>query len=112
MTSAENLRSLLGEEIPADGSEDDTLFTEAQISDLLSQAGGNVDKAAYEGWRIKMAKFANLVDTVEGSSKRNLGSLYGQAKDQVKYFGEVVGASDFDVRGRTRIGKIKRDGFN
>ena len=107
MASAEELqlRRLLGEPIPDGGSEDDTLFSEDEIQSLLSSNPG-IERAAFEGWRMKAAALTNLVDTTEGNAQRKFGQLLDNALDMVRlYQRSSTGATE----GRTRIGHIKRE---
>lgn len=86
LTDAQRLRSLLGEEIPSGGSETDTLFSDEQINDLLTAAGGDPDVAVVAGWRIKAAKLADMVDVAEGNSSRALSDLHKNALAMVKFY--------------------------
>lgn len=104
-TEADRLRALLGERKPPGGSESDTLFTDDQIGDLLVAAGDNLERAAFEGWRIKQAEFANMVDTTEGNSQRKMSDLREHAESMVKLYGRAAGGN---TEGRTRIGRIVR----
>lgn len=107
MASADELklRSLLGEEIPEGGSEDETLFTDEKIAELLA-SNSELERAAYEGWRIKAAKLSSLVDTTEGNAQRKFGQLLDNALDMVKIYQR---SSSGPTEGRTRIGHIKRE---
>lgn len=78
-TDAERVRDLLGEPIPEGGSDTDTLFSSQKITDLLTDAGGDVEAAVAEGWRVKAALLADLVDTTEGTSKRAMSNLHKNA---------------------------------
>lgn len=104
-TEADRLRALLGERKPPGGSDTETLFSDAQIEDLLVAAANNLERAAYEGWRIKQAEFANLVDTTEGNSQRKMSDLQEHAESMVKLYGRAAGGN---TEGRTRIGRIVR----
>lgn len=104
LTAASRLRSLLGEEIPPGGADTDTRFTDEKIEDLLARFGGNLDAAAYEGWRIKAGIFANLVDVADGNSQRAMSDLRDHAERQMKIYERSGGTP----AGRTRIGKIRR----
>lgn len=87
-TDAEALRRRLGEKIPTPGgTEADTNFTDAEIDDLLDQAGGDLDKATEAGWLEKAAMFAALVDTAEGTSKRSFSQMRDAALDMAKRYG-------------------------
>ena len=105
LTDADRLRNMLGEPVPEGGSATDTLFSEDQIKDLLEQAGDNLERAAFEGWRIKAAHFANLVDVTDGNASRAMSDLLGHANDMVKVY---MRASGGPTEGRARIGRIVR----
>lgn len=109
-TPGEQLRGLLGEPIPASGSDADTMFSDSEIDDLLKK-GTNanfdypVEAAAYYGWLEKMANFANLVTVNEGNAMRELTELHRNAQRMVdRYIGYVPTPG----RGRARIGNIRR----
>ncbi|MFF2887013.1 hypothetical protein [Paenibacillus sp. NPDC057967] len=51
----EELRELLDEEIPENGTDQDTAFTDVRLDRLLNEAI-NLYEAAAEGWRRKAAK--------------------------------------------------------
>lgn len=105
LTDAERLRDLLGESIPPGGSEADTLFTDEKVLDLLTLSGGDLDRAAYEGWRAKAAALSNLVDTTEGNSQRKFSQLLDNANDMVKmYLRSTSGLTE----GRSRVGRARR----
>lgn len=104
-TASERLRMLLGEEVPQGGSATDTMFSEAQIANLLELGNDVVEAAAYHGWLAKMAQYANLVTVNEGNASRELTELHKNAKRMVdEYRGWVRTPS----RGRARIGSIVR----
>lgn len=106
LTDTDRLRSLLGEDIPRDGKDSDTLFSEEEIQDLLVRFG-DMERAAYEGWRVKAARLSNLVDTTEGNVQRKFSQLLAGAQDMMKsYSRSSSGATD----GRTRIGRAVRPG--
>jgi hypothetical protein len=100
----EELRQLLGESIPDDGSDLDTLFTNDEIQGFLDKTS-TLDRAAYEGWRVKAARLSNLVDTTEGNAQRKFSQLFGQAQDMMKTY---MRSSQGSTEGRTRVGRIKR----
>ena len=105
LTRHDKLRQLLGEMIPVDGSESDTLFADAEIEDLLEEGEGDMDRAAYEGWRAKAAKLSNLVDTTEGNVQRKFSQLLDNAESMVKLY---LRSSSGPTEGRTRIGRATR----
>jgi len=103
----EKLRQLLGEQIPDGGNASETLFSDEEISELLeSSPEGDIDRAAYEGWRAKAAKLSSLVDTTEGNAQRKFSQLLQNALSMMNtYKRSTAGATD----GRTRVGRIRRD---
>lgn len=105
LTDADRLRGLLGEEIPEGGDESDTLFTDERIDDLLTMTGNDVERAAYEGWRIKAARLSDLVDITEGNASRAMSDAHAHALDMIKHYQRASGGP---TEGRTRIGRIKR----
>lgn len=107
-TSApDKLRAMLGERIPKGGTFDDTLFTDQQILDLIEDAGDNLERAAFEGWRIKLAEFANLVDVTDATAQRKMSDLSENAEAMVKVYQRASGGN---TEGRTRVGRIVRGG--
>jgi hypothetical protein len=104
-TEQEQLRKLLGEEVPDGGDPSDTLFSETEIQLLLDQNPDNLERAAYEGWRIKAAEFANMVDVTDGNASRAMSDLMSNADKMVKLYQR---ASTGPTEGRTRIGRIRR----
>ena len=102
----EQLRALIGESIPADGSAADTMFSDAEISDLLERGFDDPMAAAYYGWMEKAANYASLVNVNEGNAARELSDLHRQA---MRMADRYVGYVDTPSRGRARMGKIVRE---
>lgn len=100
------LRAMLAESIVEGETEADTLFTEEELRDLLTAAAENVERAAYEGWRIKAGKLAGLVNITEGAASREMSDLYKNAMEMTKLFSKT---SSGPTEGRARIGRIRRD---
>lgn len=75
-----------------DGSE--TRFTDLQLAMIYDLAGSNLDKATLEGWRWKMAYYAQLVDITESGSDRNLSQKFKQAKDMVDFWRKFIADDD------------------
>lgn len=111
MADSDRLRSLLGEKIPADGTDADTFFSNEEITDLLDTYG-TLNAAALEGWTEKAGEYANLVNNLQGGARRDMSDLYDHAKDREAFFLEQVLAEAGSVvtRSRTRIGIIRRRG--
>lgn len=108
ISDGDRLRGLIGEKIPDGGVESDTQFSDLEIEDMLVQAGNNIDRAAFEGWRRKAAIYADLVNVTEGNAARDMSDLHKHALDMVKAYSVT---SSTLTQGRTRIGKIIRRGF-
>lgn len=102
VTEENRLRKLLGESIPTGGTAADTLFSDEEISDLLSRHT-TVENSLGEGWEMKAAALADLVTTVEGSSQRKLSDLHDHAIAQAKYYRGGSGGA-----GTTRIATVAR----
>lgn len=100
----EALRDLLGEQIPVDGSEEDTLFTDVKLLTYI-KAGATMDHAALTGWRIKLAHFSNLVNVTDGAASRELGMHFEHAREMVKQYTNLAKSPSY---GRSRVGKIQR----
>lgn len=107
VSDEDRLRALIGEKIPDGGDETDTQFSTAQITQILVDCSYNMDRAAFEGWRLKAAIYADLVNVTEGNASRNMSDLHKHALDMAKAYGTSSGNL---TQGRTRIGKIRRFG--
>jgi hypothetical protein len=106
LTQNEKLRQLLGEDVPVLGTVSDTLFTDEEILDLL-ESNSDIERAAYEGWRVKAARLSNLVDNTEGNVQRKFSQLLDNANDMIKMY---LRSSSGPTEGRTRIGRATRPG--
>lgn len=112
-TDVTRLRRKLGENIPAGGSDADTMFTNVEVQALLDDSGSDVTKAALEGWRAKAAEYSNLVNVSEGNSQRQMSDLHKHALTMIDYYTKEVDkleeTDDFEGRtGRVIIGEISR----
>lgn len=105
LSDIDKLRDMLGEPIGEGQSESDTLFQNITLQGLITDANGNLERAAYEGWRLKAAHFANLVDVVDGNAARSMSDLYDHADKMIKVYQR---ASAGPTEGRARIGRIVR----
>lgn len=106
LTDTQRLRAMLGEDIPVGGTELDTLFTDLEILEFI-ETNPTLERAAYEGWRVKAARLASLVDTTEGNSQKKFSQLRTHAEEMIKLYQR---ASDGPTEGRTRVGRIVRPG--
>lgn len=105
ISDGDRLRGLIGEKIPDGGVAADTNFSDAEIDDLLAQAGSDIDRAAVEAWRIKAAMYANLVNVTEGNASRQMSDLHKHALLMVDRLSK---SSSSLTQGRARIGVIRR----
>ena len=105
MTQGDRLRQLLGDTIPPGQHETDCFFGSDEISDLLLNSNGNLERAAVEGWRVKAAAYADLVNVTEGNAVREMAGLHKNALAQIKYYERTTSGTS---SGRTRIGHIVR----
>ena len=113
LTQLEKIRLLLGEPIPEEGDETDTMFTDYEIVYFLSKAVGDFpeEQAAYHWWVAKQAQFANLVTVNEGNASREATELSKNASRMVTRFQPYVGSGNpVNSKGRARIGRIRRSG--
>lgn len=102
-TEVTALRLRLGESIPADGTAADTMFSEEQLQSIVDTTE-TADEAALEGWEIKKAALANLVNVTDGAASRELGMLFDHAVEMVDSYSKKINGRI----GRTRIGRITR----
>lgn len=110
VTEAERLRQRLGETVPPGGTADDTLFTDEAIDDLLTRHDGDFIAAVREGWGIKAAELANLVNTNESGTSRSMSQLYKNALEMVNFYGgniDVVDDTSVNSH-RVKIHRISR----
>lgn len=90
-TLAERFRQLTGEVVPDDGGEEDTFFTDATVSEILTRNNDNLYLSVLEGWILKEAEYAALLDISEGGSSRRLSQLYDHARRQIARWERVTG---------------------
>lgn len=103
----EKLRLYLGDKIEAGQTEADKFFSNAEIADLIEEAGGDLIVAAAEGWTIKAAKFADLIDIDESGSTRKLTQRYRQAIERARYFAvKVTEAATASQAGFRAVAKV------
>ncbi len=102
LTAPDKLRSLLGEDTPAGTDASETLFSDEEIQDFLDDNGGDPERAAYDGWRVKAARLSSLVDTTEGNSQRKFSQLLDNANDMVKMVQAAIVIADASAQ-RLRV---------
>lgn len=106
----DELRRRLAEEIPTDGVEEDTLFTDERLDQLLDE-NGSVEASLGEGWEEKAGLLANLTRVQEGSSIRDLSALHKNAINMARLHGSGNATQVPIIIQPPRLGKIKRPGF-
>lgn len=104
MTTIAEVRELIGESIPQGGGEADTLFTDLQVQAWIDSTS-STDSAVVLGWKAKAARYADLVDTSEGTSKRAMSDLHEHALKMIQYYDGTAGGT---TSGRTRVHKLTR----
>ena len=84
-----------------------TTYTDTYLGELID-ASDSVEEAAAALWREKAAKYAELVDVQEGSSRRSLGDLHEQALSMAASWGSRAEALVVETTRRTRTRQIER----
>ena len=108
------VRQKIGETVVPGGLASDTMFSDSEVSAWIDEATV-LDQAVVDGWEAKLAHWSNLVDVTDGAASRALSDLMEHGQAMVKYYRSRVAAGpDSGLggvnRGRTRIGKIVRNG--
>lgn len=85
------LRRMTGEATTSVYSDDELQIRLARVT-----VGGvvNLNHAALQMWREKMARYASLTDIAESGSERKLSQLYKNAAGQVKMYSDLVDKDD------------------
>jgi hypothetical protein len=104
-TDITSLRAMVGEPLATDVLEEDTLFTDLRLGQMIDGAGGSLERAAYEAWREKAGLLASLVNVTEGAASREMSELHSKALEMIKLYAR---SSTGPTEGRTRIGRIVR----
>jgi hypothetical protein len=100
LTDAARLRGMLG-----DTDETNYVIKDEVIEDFLTRTEGDLDRAAYEGWRYLAGYYAGLVNVTEGNASRAMSDLLDHANTMIAQYGRSRGGP---TEGRTRIGRIIR----
>lgn len=94
ITNQQRLRRMVGDRIPPGGDENSAFFSDAEIDDLISEAGESLNTAAFYGWLAKMAEFAKLVDRNVSGADMRLSQMYKQAEAMAKHYGTLAGVTE------------------
>jgi hypothetical protein len=98
------LRLVLAEQIPIDGLDHDTRFTDEQIDTLLL-ANNSMVSAAADGWAIKAGLYSHFIDISESGSDRKLNQLFKNAERMMKHYAELAKVdADLLLAATTRVG--------
>jgi len=91
------LRQHVGDRLLAGMSSDDLFYTDQELQTILVKNLNNVAAATIEGWFIKMAQYAELVDHVESGAERRMRQKFVNAREIYK---GLVDKSDKDNKAR------------
>lgn len=112
MNDTDRLRAYVGERIPITGTDQDTLFTADEVTDLLTNFQGpfagtpqGLYLAAAEGWERKASYYADQADHEQGGSRDSLSQLNKQALVEATRYRNLA-----YQRNVPRIGRIVRPG--
>jgi len=86
----EEFRLHLGERIPEDGEETDTLFLDTDLQSIIDRFLGDFLLCMYYGWIAKAGQLAVLIDINESGSDRKLSQRYKHANSQVKLYEKLL----------------------
>lgn len=98
------LRNLVGEKIPDNGTDADTIFSDEEIEELAAQTT-DLNGAAREGWRVKAARYADMVDISEAGESAKLSDLHKNALKMVEFFTQE---QSNPAGGSTRLHRLSR----
>lgn len=83
-------------------------YTDEYLGAKIDAADGNLEKVAGGMWREKSARYAELVDIQEGSSKRSLSQLAANAVKLAGYYDDVTGGGSGSTGRVSRTRPIER----
>lgn len=83
-------------------------YTDVALGLRLDAAGGNLRRVAASLWSEKSARYSELVDVQEGSSKRSLSQLQGAAVRMASYYDALVAGETATAARGSRTRAIER----
>lgn len=90
-----------------DEPDQDGTYTDAELTQRLSDAQGDANVVARDVWAEKMAGFSTLVDISEGGSQRKASQAYDHAKEMWTHFNALAstepGVAPAVIRRITRV---------
>lgn len=95
--NAEELRSHIGEALPDDGEEEDTLFMNTELDEIIGRGGDDFNTTLAYAWASKAGRLAHLVDLNEDGSDRKLSQSFKNAKAMMDAFMKAAGLTEVDV---------------
>lgn len=75
------LRGRVGDRLRTGLTESDLFFTDEELHTIWIKNGMDMDLATIEGWFIKMAQYAEMVDRVESGAERRMSQKFRNARD-------------------------------
>jgi hypothetical protein len=69
---------------------DPTTYTDAELTERLTDAGNDVNVVARDIWQEKLAAASTFVNVSEGGSSRSLSQAYDHAKEMLAYYQDQV----------------------
>lgn len=96
------LRRLVGDKLSDAGDDSDTFWKDSELEDILNEANGSMNLAAYKGWQEKAAEYARLIDISESGADRRLSQRHVNATRMVEIFRKNI-ADGFDSPGKSRV---------
>lgn len=100
-------RTKLGERVPPGGSENDTLFTDNVLQEMLDRAGDNEYRALADAWGTKAGLLAEMIDTDETGSTRKYSQLYAHAFKQWQNYEKLGVELAVDLSSGMRVAGAK-----
>jgi hypothetical protein len=90
MQDLDLLRAYLGERIPDGASDEDTFFSDAELTAMMTATSYGVLGAAVIGWAAKAGEYARLIDINESGGQRLLSQKFRQANVQLQFFQKLL----------------------
>lgn len=98
------LRKMLDEEVPVQGDDSDTFFSDAEIAALLAAAANSLPLAAANGWAQKAAFFVKHIDHTEAGTAQHMTQLHEHARTQSRLYIDMYRLSLQQVLSSTPAG--------
>lgn len=86
LTDIDYLRYLLEDRIPDGGTDQDTFFTNSDLTDILSRNSKHIYASAASGWIIRAADYHRYLDTGD----KKISQIWEHAHKMAKYYSSMV----------------------